>query len=148
MLFYYHGDRMNNENVMYRFIKKINDNGLMTKFIMNIFNYNDINDNNYIIRIGGNDKEIIIDIYDNVSDTRFNRYIFNFYHGGNMRYYKDDYLYITNIYVLDVIDDDNKLLKLAYLFNIDSDKMVDYADSFLDNEFVELLCDIKKNKPI
>lgn len=136
---------MNNKRVMYQFVNKINDIGLMTKFIMNIFNYSDINNNNYIVRISENDKEIIIDIYDNVSDTRFNRYIFNFIDNGEgVKKYKDDFIYITYISILNIVDSDDKIMKLCYLFKMNSDRMVQYANSFLDKEFVSLLIDIIK----
>ena len=144
MLFYCYGGKMNNKSIMYQFIKKINDVGLITKFIINIFDYRCINDNNYIFRISENNEEIIIDIYDNISNTRFNRYIFNFIDNSNVKKYKDDFVYITYISILNVVDSDNKLLKLSYLFKIDCNKMLEYADNFFDKDFVEILKDTIK----
>ena len=50
----------------------------MTSFIKNFFDYKYLNDYNYIFRMIDNEVELIIDIYDNVSENRFNRYVFNF----------------------------------------------------------------------
>ena len=67
------GDNMNRKNIMRDFINTINDNRLMTLFIKTIFGYENFFDYNYLFRMIDNDKEIIIDIYDIVSDNRINR---------------------------------------------------------------------------
>ena len=69
---------MNKKNMMREFINIINNRKLMTDFIKNIFDYDNFNDYNYLFRMIEEDNGIIIDIYDNVSDNRFNRYIFLF----------------------------------------------------------------------
>ena len=135
---------MNNKDIMREFIKVINDGGLMTKFIMNIFDYNEINDYNYIFRLIDKNDEIIIDIYDNISDTRFNRYIFNFVDNDNIKEYIDDDVFVMRICILDIDDSYDKILKFAYLFKLDYHKMIDYANSFLNVEFVNILRDIIK----
>ena len=130
---------------MIKFINIINDNGLMTKFISNIFNYCCFNDFNYIFRLIEKDFEIIIDIYDNVSDTKFNRYIFSFFNDGYMFLdFVENDIFVKRISVLNMVDCDDKLLKLAYLFNIDTKMMIEYANSFLDKEFVKIISDIIK----
>ena len=69
---------MNNKLYMFRFLSNIQKSNLLTDFIKNIFNYNELHDYNYIFRMSNADNKIIIDIYDNISDHRFNRYIFWF----------------------------------------------------------------------
>lgn len=139
---------MSKKNFMGCFIREINDKKIMTNFICNIFGYENFYDYNYLFRMIENDNEIIIDIYDNVTDNRFNRYIFSF---GLVDYsYKvieEGNVFVHYISVLKSIDDDNNLIKLAYLFKIDDEMMIDYAKTFLDRVFVDILKDILK-KPI
>ena len=85
-----------------------------------------------------------MDIYDNVSDIRFNRYIFNFLDNDDIKKYKDGDVFVTRISILGVNDSNNKLLKLAYLFKLERHKMIGYAKSFLNVEFVNMLRDIIK----
>ena len=137
---------MNKKNAMRDFIKKINDSNLMTQFIKNIFNYENFYDYNYLFRMIDNDDEVIIDIYDNVSDNRFNRYIFSFVNTGyDIKVIDEKNVFVSYINIKDVIDNDNKLLKLAYLFKIADSEMLAYANSFLDDIFVEILEDIIEN---
>ena len=127
------------------FIKVIDDNKMMTKFIKNIFDYSEFYDYNYLFRMIDGDNEVIMDIYDNVSDNRFNRYIFSFLeHEYDFIVIEEGNVFVNYINVLNIGDNNNKLLKLAYLFKIDNGKMIEYASSFLDNEFVLLLSDIIK----
>lgn len=136
------------KNVMRDFINEIYNNNLMTKFIINIFDYENFNDYNYLFRMIDGDNEIIIDIYDNVSNNRFNRYIFSFdLNDYDIKVNEEGNVFVNYICVLNICDCDNKLLKLAHLFNIDDNKMIEYAGSFLNNVFVEILRDIMK-KPI
>lgn len=134
---------MNKKSIMWEFINKINDSKLMTQFIKNIFGYENFFDYNYLFRMIDGDNEIIIDIYDNVSDNRFNRYIFSFVnqdYGFNV--VEEGNVFVNYINVLNITDSDNNLLKLAYLFKIDDEKMIEYANSFLDNVFVDILKNI------
>ena len=120
----------------------------MTLFIKNIFGYEDFFDYNYLFRMIDNDKEIIIDIYDNVTDNRFNRYIFSF---SDINYsYKvieEKNVFVNYLSILKSFDGDNNLIKLAYLFKIEDEIMIEYASTFLDIEFVDILKNILK-KPI
>ena len=139
---------MNRKSVMCDFINEINDRKLMTKFISNIFGYENFYDYNYIFRMIDNDDEIIIDIYDNVSDNRFNRYIFSFVDiGYDIKIVQEGNVFVNYISMISVLDSDSKLLKLAYLFKMDDNKMLDYASSFIDDVFVKILTEILK-KPI
>lgn len=139
---------MNKKNMMRDFINEINNRKMMTKFIKNIFNYIEINDYNYLFRMIDGDSEVIIDIYDNVSEHRFNRYIFSFVNEDyDVKIIEERNVFVNYICVRNVRDTDDKLLKLAYLFRVDDSVMIEYARSFLDDIFVDILIDIKK-KPI
>ena len=136
---------MNKKDILYTFIKTIEKKQLLTKFIKNIFDYENFNDYNYLFRMTENSNQIIIDIYDNISDNRFNRYIFNF---SRSNYYtrviKEGNVFVTYINVLRIGDSNNKLYKLAYLINLNKNKMYEYAGTFLDKEFVDILINIIK----
>jgi len=138
---------MNKKRVMCDFINEVNNRNLMTLFIKNIFGYEDFFDYNYLFRMINTDREIIIDIYDNISDNRFNRYIFSFVKlGYDIKVVEERNVFVSYISVFDVADIDNNLLKLAYLFKIDDNLMIEYANNFLDDVFVEILNEIvKKN---
>ena len=56
---------MNKKDILYTFIKTIEKKQLLTKFIKNIFDYENFNDYNYLFRITENSNQVIIDIYDN-----------------------------------------------------------------------------------
>lgn len=136
---------MNKKNIMRDFLNEINDSKLMTKFIKNIFGYENLHDYNYLFRMIDSNDEIIVDIYDNVSDNRFNRYIFSFINKDyKMKVIEEGNVFVNYICVLNMEDSDNNLLKLAYLFKIDNNMMVNYACSFLDDIFVEILKNIIK----
>lgn len=136
---------MNKKNIMRDFIKIVNNRGLMTEFIKNIFGYKNFFDYNYIFRLKDKENNLILDIYDNVTESKFNRYIFNF-SKCDYTYKKEfkDNLYIHYISVLNINDSDYNLIKLAYLFKINNDKMIEYAKPFLDNELILILEDIIK----
>ena len=136
---------MNKKEMMLRFLRKIKYRKLMTSFLINIFDYNGLHDYNYIYRIEDNNDDIIIDIYDNISANRFNRYIFSFSNlEKDYQVYEKDSVFVTIINVINSKDNQNKLLKLAYLFNIDKEKMLDYANTFLDMEFIKIIKEIIK----
>lgn len=136
---------MNKKEMMLAFFRKIKYRKLMTKFLVNIFDYDGLNDYNYIYRIQDNNDNIVIDIFDNISINRFNRYIFSF-NLNDLEYQvsEKDSVFVSVISVIKANDCNNKLLKLAYLFKIDNDKMIDYANSFLDMEFVKIIKGIIK----
>lgn len=136
---------MDKKNIFMNFINEINERKLLTKFIINIFDYSDFHDYNYLFRMKENVDEIIIDIYDNVSDNRFNRYIFSFLKlDYSIKVIEEGNVFVSYICILNVNNSLNKLERLAYLFKLDENKMVDYAKTFLDKIFVDILIDIIK----
>lgn len=131
---------MNKKAIMSRFIEKIEDRKLMTLFIKELFDYDNFNDYNYLFRMKDDYKRVIIDIYDNVSSNRFNRYIFSFIKGDyDFKVVEDKNVFVSYINVLNLADSDNKLLKLGYLFRIRKNKMIGYAKTFLTDEIVKCL---------
>ena len=131
---------MTNKNEMYSFFRKIINKKLMTKFLINIFDYEGLEDYNYISRLSSNKDSVILDIYDNVTENRFNRYCFNFNEESKTIFNEEyDNVFLTNIAVLNSTDDDNKLIKFAYLFNLSKKDRVEYGSTFLDKKFVDLL---------
>lgn len=139
------GGKMNKKRVMCDFINEINNRKLMTLFIKNIFGYEEFYDYNYLFRMISTDNEIIIDIYDNVSDNRFNRYVFSFEKlGYDIKIIEESNVFVNYISINDIIDCNSNLLRLAYLFKIDDSLMIEYASSFLDNLFVSILDEIIK----
>ena len=130
---------------MYNFIKEIQRRGVLTEFIAYLFDYHDFHDYNYIFRIAQGNKEIIIDIYDNISSNRFNRYIFSFTNGEYpSKTKKIGNVFTTKIYINNIKDDNIKLHKLAYLFNLDKNSMIAYAKSFLPDIYITILNKIIK----
>lgn len=131
---------MNKKVIMGRFIEKIEDRKLTTLFIKELFDYDNFNDYNYLFRMKDDNKRVIIDIYDNVSSNRFNRYIFSFTKGDyDFKLVEDNNVFVSYINILNLYDSDNKLLKLGYLFRIRKNKMIDYAKTFLTDEIVKCL---------
>lgn len=131
--------------MLYRFIKRIERRKLLTLFIQNIFDYDNLYDYNYIFRINKEGDNLVIDIYDNVSVNRFNRYIFNY--GNNVINNDnscDNNVFITYINVNNIKDSNNKLYKLAYLFKLEDDNIITYANTFLDQKIVTILKTIIK----
>ena len=136
---------MTKKNMFNLFLNKINDMKLMTKFIINIFYYEGLQDYNYIFRMIDVNNEVIIDIYDNVSDNRFNRYIFSFMDNDYVfKVLEEGNVFVNYISIMNVVDGNNKLEKLAYLFKLDEDEMLDYANTFLNKIFVDILEEIIK----
>ena len=131
---------MDKMDVMIRFFKMIEGSNLMTVFIKNIFGYEDINDYNYMFRMFDDGGKIIIDIYDNFTINRFNRYVFNFLDCDYVVLeQKEDFVFVKFMSVLNINDGDDNLYKLAYLFNLDNDRMLEYANTFLDIKFIDIL---------
>lgn len=136
---------MNNKVIMLDFINRINNLGLMTEFIMNIFGYKDIFDYNYMFRIIDDGNDLIMDIYDNVSENKFNRYVYSFY-DSDYDYKREigDKLFVHYINIFKIRDIDNNVLRLGYLFSLDMDKMIDYAKIFMNDKFILILDNIIK----
>ena len=131
---------MNKKDLMLRFIRIIRNRKLLTDFIKNIFDYDDFNDYNYLFRVQSEDDRVIIDIYDNISENRFNRYNFIFSNGDfDVQVFRKDNVFNTYMYIVNLTDSNNKLLKFGYLFKLDEEEMVEYAKTFLDIKFVMVL---------
>ncbi len=136
---------MNKKNIMYKFINTIENNNLMTEFIINIFDYQNFNKYNYIFRMIKEKDNIIIDIYDNISDNRFNRYIFCFTNCNyDIKRVEESNVYVTYISINNIKTNENKLYKLAYLFSLDKNTMINYAKTFLNHKFITILESIIK----
>lgn len=137
---------MTNLELMYNFILKIYDDGLTTEFLKQIFNYQNISEINYIFRVSLKKKMVVIDVFDNISRNRFNRYFFEFKRGK--RYYVVDEhsnVFTTKIKVLSLSKKqtlESNLLKLAYLFKQRPSKIVGYSQTFLSDELVNVLINV------
>lgn len=137
--------------IMSEFLNSLDKNKKLTIFYKIIFNYEVLNDYNYISRIvNNNNNYIIIDIYDNVLDNRFNRYIFDFKNKDYIIDVKSDGdVIVTRICVNGEYTPDSNLMKLAYLFsNRNNNNMLFYAKTFLPEDIVIILEKNIKNKPI
>lgn len=128
------------------FVGRIASKGnILTLFIKSIFDYEEFYDYSYLFRMKEEGNTEIIDIYDNVSDNRFNRYMFIFDKGEyDIRVIEECNVFVSYIYVYNVVDSKDKLLKLAYLFNLDNDLMVEYAESFLPDKIIQILIKVIK----
>lgn len=136
---------MERKKILYEFIEKIEKDKMLTQFIINIFDYEDFHDYNYIFRLINRDDSVIMDIYDNISKNRFNRYIFSFLKGDKGYIVNEEKnVFVNYINIPNLKDSDNKLLKFGYMFNLDDVKLIEYARTFLNNEFVEMLDNIIK----
>jgi len=137
---------MTNKELMFKFISYIYNKGLITKFLINIFNYQNFSEINYIFRVSLEDNYVIMDVFDNISANRFNRYFFDF--GRNKYKFKVEELsnvFLSRINISNLKNNNtnqNNLLKLAYLFKLSHSRMINYAKKFLDEEFVTILRDI------
>ena len=137
---------MNNREIMLRFFRSIKYHNLFTNFLIKVFDYHELTDHNYIYRLQSDTDSIILDIYDNVTVHCFNRYIFSFNClEKNFQVYENDGVFVT---IINVLNSDglskNKLIKLAYLFSLEKSGMLNYAKTFLNEEFVEILSKIIK----
>ena len=136
---------MNKKELLVNLINIIKEKKLLTYFIKTIFDYDNINDNNYIFHIEENNEIIIIDIYDNVNDNRFNRYIIDYKKGRvKNRIIRNSNVFITYIDALNIKNNDNKILKLVYLTTLDKKNIIAYANTFLDYKFIDILKEIIK----
>ena len=134
---------MNKKTLMVEFINKLQEKKELTLFIKNLFDYENFNDYNYIFRLGEEQNRVIIDIYDNISLHRFNRYIFSFTAGEyDIIVTEESNVFVSFINVLNVNDSEDKLLKLAYLFKIPDNEMIDYANTFMDSKHITILEEI------
>lgn len=131
---------MKNKEIMSEFLNSLNKKNKLTAFFKIVFDYEVLNDYNYISRFVTRDDEVIIDIYDNVLDNRFNRYIFNFKNREEVINVNDnDDVIVTVINVNAKYVPWNNLMRLAYLF---SDYVMDkysYAKVFLPDDILYVL---------
>ena len=132
---------MNKKDLLVRFINTIKRKKILTEFIKFLFDYDFLSDYNYIFRIVDSDNKVIIDIYDNISDNIFNRYIFDYVRGRvNTETIKEGNVFVTYIDVFNIDNDNkNKMHMLAYLTTLDNDKMLEFAKTFLDNKYINIL---------
>lgn len=131
----------NKKKIMKEFLELILKKNLLTKFLNDIFEYNSFKDYNYIYRLGSDEESIVIDIYDNVSINRFNRYIYSFMCNNDYDYvvevHNNVYVHYYNVFRLGGKLD--KRMMFGYLFTLSYDKMVEYAREFMDTEYLECL---------
>ena len=142
---------MNKRVLMKEFIETIDRKKLMTQFIKDMFNYQELYDYNYLFRIKEEGNMIIIDIYDNVSNNRFNRYVYRFSPGKYMiKIEERDNVFVNYINIMNIDKDnyENNIIKLGYLFKLRKNKMIDYAHKFLSDEVVDILNEILKKQAI
>ena len=135
---------MDNRELLLKYIKSLKRKKILTKFIAYIFNYDNFNDYNYIFRIFKKNNQIIMDIYDNISINRFNRYIFEYNNNTKSNIIIKDNVYVTYINIKNLENSDNKLYKLAYIFKLNKKEMLEYAKTFLKEEYIEVLKTIIK----
>lgn len=142
---------MNKRVLMKEFIETIDRRKLMTQFIKNMFNYQELYDYNYLFRIKEKGNMIVIDIYDNVSNNRFNRYIYRFSPGKYMiKIEEKDNVFVNYINIMNIDKDnyENNIIKLGYLIKLKKNKMIEYAHKFLSDEVVDILSEILKKQAI
>lgn len=142
---------MNKRVLMKEFIETIDRKKLMTQFIKDMFNYKELYDYNYLFRIKEEGNMIIIDIYDNVSNNRFNRYVYRFSPGKYMiKIEERDNVFVNYINIMNIDKDnyENNIIKLGYLFKLRKNKMINYAHEFLSDEVVDILNEILKKQAI
>ena len=136
---------MNKKDIFEKFLINIEHNKLLTDFLNDVFGYKDLLNCSYIYRMTSKDNKIIINIFDNISNNRFNRYIFIFEEGRFSKKTEEvNNVFITYINVLNIKDSDNKLDKLIYLLNLNKNKMIIYGNTFLDKKYIKILRNIIK----
>lgn len=133
------------KQIMFNFINNVVNNNLTTKMLVEIFDYSNLEDYNYIFRVSFDDENVIVDIYDNVSINRFNRFYFSFNNlFDNYNRVENANVFVTYISVYGINDLNNNIFKFAHLFSLDVNNMLEYAKTFLDESFVNLLQNIIK----
>lgn len=131
---------MNKKKLLAKFIRLIKKEKELTNFIAFIYNYKDFNDYNYIFRLLEKEDRVVIDIYDNISNNRFNRYIFSFSNNNlKTKVIKENNVFITYINVNTIKERNNNLYKLAYMFKLNKKEMIIYASTFLESKYIEIL---------
>lgn len=137
---------MNKKDLFIKYIKSIIKRKKLTLLVNNIFDKKIIDDNSYLFRLINNKNQVIIDIHDNVSTNRFNRYIFDF--GNTNKEYETkviDGVYITYIGINNIKTYHNNIQKFASLFNRHNKNILSEAKIFMDNELIDILIyNIKK----
>lgn len=132
---------VNRCKIMKEFLELILKKGLLTDFLNDIFEYKNFKDYNYIYRLGSDKESIIIDVYDNVSVNRFNRYIYSFVDNDEYDYmvevHDNVYVHYYNIFILgDKLD---KRMMFGYLFTLPYEEMIEYARGFMNTKYLECL---------
>ena len=131
---------MNNQKIIIKYLNTLKRNKQLTSFISYIFDYKNLNESNYIFRMKKENNNIIIDIYDNISKNKLNKYIFNYENSTQaIKKSRVNDIYVTNIYMKNLKNSRTKIYKLAYLFTLNKKDMENYAKTFLKQEFIELL---------
>ena len=130
---------MDRGDTLYRFIKQLQKKKLLTSFINDIFGYKNLNDYNYIFRISKQKGKFIIDVYDNISINRFNRFIFLFNDNKGYQNHIENNVLLTYINISKAASNGNKIDKLAYMLTLDHNKMLKYAKTFLSEEYITIL---------
>lgn len=139
---------MLNDKLMYKFLNRVKREKLMTLFLTNILFDNGLNDYNYICRLFKKDGLVVLDIYDNISKNRFNRYLFDF-NNTDYDYKREeiDNVFVNYLGINNLQDSSLNLIKLGFLFKLPKDKMIEYSSLFLDEKINNILIDII-NRPI
>ena len=133
---------MNKQNQIITFFNIIKKEKLLTLFIKNIFNYENFHDYNYIFRIKKEESNIVIDIYDNISKHRFNRYIIDFEKNNYLtKKVKENSIFITYICFNNIKYNNKRLLKFLYLFKLNKNYLYKY-NKFLDQRFIKIIAKI------
>ena len=134
---------MRSKKLLSKFNNEITNNNLLTDFFNDIFEYRYLKEYNYIYRYTEEKDKIIIDIYDNISNNRFNRYIFLFNSNLDNRVEEDNNVFITYINTNKPPKDNSNISKLAYLITLDNNQ-IEYAKTFLDQKYLDILTKIIK----
>lgn len=136
---------MKNKKIMSEFLDSLSKNNKLTLFFKIVFNYKVLNDYNYISRFVNKRDYFIIDIYDNVLDNRFNRYIFDFKNDNYVININSlDDVIVTSICVNGSYFPSNNLMKLSYMFSKHNQDIIAYGKNFLPDEILNILEDIIK----
>lgn len=132
---------VNRCKIMKEFLELILKKGLLTDFLNDIFEYKNFKDYNYIYRLGSDKESIIIDVYDNASVNRFNRYIYSFVDNDEYDYMVEvhDNVYVHYYNVFRLGDKLDKRMMFGYLFTLPYEEMIEYARGFMNTKYLECL---------